>query len=328
MKYVYVVISHNTDLYLKQSAISIMSFLYHQENAEIILITDHETVMHNAKHMDFFINRGVIIKEVDIPEIYRKKGSAVISRFIKTNLYEYIDDDFLFIDSDTIICAPLNTNSEFSVKIGAVMNFHLFEDENPNKTVHDKNAAMLGFHTNWNNIHFNSGILYVHQCPETEAFFHLWHKLWIDGLEKDIYLDQTSFNEANYRTEGLITELDGIWNCQLWPYSKSLRYLYNAKILHYFSDDPEKIIIYDLSNSELEKWDWDSDNGKICEIIRSPKTAFSSVKGYIINSTAEKVIQQSIAYHGLRNYYRKHKKSFTKIDRFLWNYYLIFKKNI
>lgn len=322
MKYVYVVISDNDDIYLKQAAVSIMSLLYHQANAEIILLTDHATIENNAKHMDFFVNRSVKIREVDIPDKY---SGGVRSRFIKSNLYEYINDDFLFIDSDTIVCSPLTDISESKALLGAVPDMHFTIDESPAKNFFCENADKLGYHMGWNNLHFNSGVLYVHRCTETKAFFQTWHKLWLESMEKGVFYDQTSFNEANFRAEGLITELDGIWNCQLQQSSNSLCYLYNAKILHYIysftCDSPYDLVLLKL----LEKWDWNADNDEIWEIIHSPKTAFLSVTGYI-TSIEDDIIYKSFAYHGLRRFYNKHQRGFVDIDATFWKSYNKLKK--
>jgi len=83
------------------------------------------------------------------------------------------------------------------------------------------------------NTYFNSGIIFYRDNPSSQDFFNHWHKLWTDSNKKGVSVDQPSFNQADCDLHNIITELSGIWNCQISH--NGLNYFYNAKIIHYYA---------------------------------------------------------------------------------------------
>lgn len=232
-KIVYALTSSENDFYLEQSWVSAYSAKRMVPDSRIVLVVDRDT--------DKTINgsrRGILdlIDEkivVETPEQYNKVQT---SRFLKTNLRKYVDGDYIFIDSDTIITDSLEEIDLFDMDMGAVLNLHVpLELHTKKDEVKVRNRICLtGYHIDANIPYFNSGVLFVRDNDITRTFYEKWHSRWKFGLEKsNLTKDQPAMAAANAEMGYLIKEIEGEWNCQV--ICNGLPYLVNSKIIHYFA---------------------------------------------------------------------------------------------
>lgn len=251
MQIVYVLVSDEKDLYLEQCLVSVTSLKKRMPNCHITLLIDNKTSI-SLQGKRSLIKRYIEnIVEVDFLDEIQKKER---SRYLKTSMRKNIKGDFLFIDCDTVVCEDLQQIERYENNLYAVMDNHTPLNKNVYARDMVLRAKKCGFYAAYNNIHFNSGVLWVKDTQETRKFFELWHALWIEGKQKGILSDQLSFNEANCRMNGFISELNGIWNCQV---DFGIKYLYSAKIIHYLGFNPkgkkneEQILPYRMSSRKL-----------------------------------------------------------------------------
>ena len=118
-KIVYAVSSDEQDIYLEQTVLSVFSLKRHNPDAVVEFVVDErtdKTIVGKRELILQYVNKKIV---VEVPESYDKKQT---SRFLKTNLRQYIDGDFLFIDSDTVIADSLADIDSFDGDIGAVIN--------------------------------------------------------------------------------------------------------------------------------------------------------------------------------------------------------------
>jgi hypothetical protein len=231
-KVVYVATSSNEDWYLSQTLISVYSLRQKNQNVIVELVVDAETDKtiqgKRAAILDYIDNKIVI----DVPDIYNRVQA---SRFIKTNLRKYVSGDYLYIDSDTIITDTLDDIDNFSDSIGMVLNVHV-----PIALQHDRETTRqrirkVGWKGEEDILYFNGGLLYAKDNELTHDFYQAWHQKWKETLEKyGWHYDQPSLAVVNAEMGNPISELDGIWNCQVMV--NGLPYLYKAKIIHYFAN--------------------------------------------------------------------------------------------
>lgn len=87
------------------------------------------------------------------------------------------------------------------------------------------------------NDYFNSGVIFAKDCPEVHKFYTRWHENWKDGEKCGIFMDQPSFAQTNITFNHMISQLPDIWNCQI---IHGIKYLNNAKILHYLCTSPTR----------------------------------------------------------------------------------------
>lgn len=228
-KIVYVVVSDEKDIFLEQALLSVFSLRKHNPDAYVELVIDQVTngsIFGKRSEINKYINKTTII---EVPVKYNK-GQR--SRWIKTNLRNVIDGDYLFIDTDTIITDSLEEIDNFGGDIGAVKDKHA-----PVKYNKDKNKLLLwskqdGWTYSEDLSYFNSGVMYVRDCEFTHEFFREWNKRWQNcSILYNRFYDQSLFAATNEYFQYPIKELAGEWNCQ--P-TNGLSYLYKAKIIHYW----------------------------------------------------------------------------------------------
>jgi len=230
---VYVLVSKPTDNYYEQTLISAWSARHWNPDMNIQLVVDELT---DATLKD---KRTALTKIVDEKIVIdlsvggtAKYSNKERSRMLKTNLRSYVRGDILYIDSDTVVCGSLAEVDFWDIPFGAVADSHsVFDPQHCSDPVVYR-ASLLGYDVTKAENYFNSGVMYMKDTPEVNAFSRDWHKLYMNGQAKGLSFDQPSLL-ANDSVHKMIQPLDGIYNCQIL--NGGLPYLADAKILHYYN---------------------------------------------------------------------------------------------
>ena len=309
MKYLYVLVSDDSDYYLEQALLSITSLRLQMPNAFISLLVDDIT------GANFSGKRGEILKLVNefksivIDGNFNKKAR---SRWLKTSMRMHITGDFLYIDNDTIISGDLSALDALNVELGAVPDNHVhlseYEKYQPARLKRmKKKYEKLGFISCFDlDMHFNGGIFLCRDCKTAHNFFEEWHRLWLHCFQLGNLTDQQSLNQSNFILGSVIKEIDGIWNCQILN-DGALRYLYDAKIIHYFdSRIGEKTFL--LANKEYTESirKTGTVNDEIKELIKKSKSLFASnTRLMLIDKSMREFYDSAICGAAKRIYYTK-----------------------
>lgn len=225
----YVLVSSEKDFYLEQCFVSTASARHHQPDARIVIICDDKTA---AALED--PSRGRLTRYAD--EVISVPLPADMSpmrrsRMLKTSLRSHISGDYLYIDTDTIITAPLAGMDSIQDDICGVTDCHsATAGENLFIDMMDKQTGRVGTRIQHDKPYFNSGVLFVRDTPAAHEFYRIWHSEYQKGTEKGINMDQPTFEKAKNVSGTDVRVLDGEWNCQL---RYGLRYITKARILHY-----------------------------------------------------------------------------------------------
>ncbi len=230
-KIVYVVISNNNDFYWEQAWASAYSVKLHTPTAHITFVTDDVTytsVMESKRKKSLYV-----IDEIVPIHINEKFSNMQRSRWLKTNLRNLINGDFLFIDTDTIITSDISDIDNLKCNMAAVYDSHCKFKEFPfNNGVKQLIKKVYGIKLSSNTEYFNSGVLYVKDNKYTSDFYNQWHENWLYSKSRGVSTDQPSLAKTNNENKGFISILDGVYNCQV---AISIQYLNNAKIMHFFN---------------------------------------------------------------------------------------------
>lgn len=224
--YVYVLTSKTGDTYYEQTLVSAISLRSHMPQANIILVVDdktNESLIGNRAEIKKYVSS---VMAITLPNSLTNLQK---SRWMKTSLPQYISEDFLYIDSDTIITSSLEEIETVNVELGAILDRHQRFGNHCLKDIITENAKKLNFVPAVNDMHFNGGVILVRKNDRNIEFFKKWHSLWLDSAKKGLSIDQIALAQANYLMGGLIQELPGEWNCQV---ENGTKFLYKAKILH------------------------------------------------------------------------------------------------
>lgn len=227
---VYVLVSRESDLYLEELWTSLFSLRHFNKDCIVTVLVDLETSVRIDAQKDLrkLINKLII---VDVPQKYPSKER---SRYIKTNLRNLIDGDFLFIDTDTVICGPLDDIDSLDVKnIAMVPELHgPFREHLTYKyTVQDTNR-IFNVDVTDSPFWFNSGCMLVRDNQFTRDFFFDWNKNWkYSAFKKNNSSDQRALLKTDYDYGYIIECLPDIYNSQV---AMSMKWFYDAKIIHFW----------------------------------------------------------------------------------------------
>lgn len=273
-KIVYVAVSSEDDCYLCQTLLSIYSLKQKNQDAIVDLVVDTETdktIIGKRATILEYINNKIVI---DVPKIYNKLQT---SRYLKTNLRQYVSGDYLYIDSDTIITDGLGDIDGFPNSIGMVIDMHV-----PMALHEDIEKKMQRLReVGWKGVdyplYYNSGIIYAKDDEYAHKFYQAWHLKWKETLNKSgWHYDQPSLALVNAEMNNPISELDGIWNCQIL--FNGLPYLYKANIIHYYASISQSIDDKSYLFNDKSIYDHLKKTGKISqelkELIENAKGAF------------------------------------------------------
>lgn len=240
MTVVYIIISSKNDFYSEQALISIYSLRQHNPLCNIHVITDSDSI--KVKKATFERIKG-LTNNISTPNLPEGLSAVQKSRFLKTTLPGILDDDFLYIDNDTIITADISDLETIDCSIGMVYNRHKkdWSDLTPHPMLaeyHNKTGIKPNIDFSITDF-YNGGIILCKNNSLAKSFFNEWHNLWkTSAFQYDYCKDQPDLWRTNFSMNNIITPIDGIWNCQLLHIEHSLQFISKAKILHYFSSIP------------------------------------------------------------------------------------------
>ena len=103
-KIVYVTVGADKIEYINMQRIAVASAKKHMPHVPVVIVTDGETLPKLRKYKDF---AGVELASFPVPA---DLNTVEKSRYLKTNLRSLISGDFLYIDSDSIICEDFSSD--------------------------------------------------------------------------------------------------------------------------------------------------------------------------------------------------------------------------
>ena len=230
-KIVYVVVSDNDSLYAEQAVVSAYSARVYNVDAIIEAVVDTITADNLKDKKLYFYNYFDNVIVIDTPANYTQKQR---SRYLKTKLREFVNGDYLYIDTDTIICDSLDEIDKFQNDICAVREYnrisHFSTTDRWMTTLAEKACLVSEL---CDEPYFNSGVMYVKETPCAQLFYKQWHNSWLKTKEYGVDTDQTALCWANKLEGHVINHIGDVWNCQI-QVRDSKKSFSKAKIIHYF----------------------------------------------------------------------------------------------
>ena len=233
---VYVLVANEKNLYLEEMWVSIFSLRRHHPEATVKVLVDMET----KEYLSRFTQLTSMIDETVVVQTPAEYNAKQRSRQIKTTIRNVLKGDYIFIDTDTVICKPLDGIVEDIAEmkdfkgIAAVREGHvtmkdtLFPPTGTVKRIFDIDISQSPLMT-------NSGVMFVADIPFTHEFYKRWNENWKRScFEKGNSQDQPSLYATDCQYGYVIRELSGIYNAQV---AMSLKYYADAVILHWWHMD-------------------------------------------------------------------------------------------
>ena len=229
-KFVYALVSSAGDYYTEQAVMSMYSLRLHNPSCHITLVADEDTLESLTGKRSRIKEYADELVSVNPPSDFTPVQK---SRFIKTTLRQNVRGDFMYLDNDTIVNASLEDLDAQEYEMGAVLDCHSTYEHNGQLR---KYLAGTGQRAWDYNRYFNGGVWVARDTERVCGFFRDWHRLWNEDREKyGISIDQPSFARANIANGCFISEISGVYNCQI-TIPGSRKYLLGARVLHYFAE--------------------------------------------------------------------------------------------
>ncbi len=290
MKFLYVLVSNEKDVYYEQTLMSALSLKHHNPDAFISLIVDDKTDLNMT---GFRSKLKSMAQEYIVVPFDESISNLIRSRLLKTNMRNYLQGDFLFLDGDTVVTTSIEKKVEnFDFELGAVSDLHGFINDKYH-VKHKKinaNRNIMNFKFSWEHIYFNSGVIFSRDCEVSKKFFDKWHSFYKQCVEHQIYTDQLSFNESNHHLNFPLYEMSGDWNCQvreaynhLYRIPQIYPCLCNSNVIHFFGsgNDKEKEPHPLMEKSFFEKIKQQKEiDEKSLSIVYNPKNYFYGVSSF------------------------------------------------
>ena len=122
-KLVYVLTCAPEATYIEQALMAVWSARHWNPDAHIVLMVDDKTdALLTGKRGELL---NYITEKIVVPFEDKLSSPMYRSRWIKTQVRQMIDGDFLFVDSDTICQRSLSEIDSFECEAGAVLESHL-----------------------------------------------------------------------------------------------------------------------------------------------------------------------------------------------------------
>lgn len=316
-KIIYVVTSNENDYYLEQTLLSILSLRIHNPHAVVTLVVDESTYQVILNTREKLRDSVTNIIVAPTPKEY---NNVQKSRFIKTSLRKLIDGDFLFIDSDTVISAPLDEVDNIKASVAAVKDKHLDIKNHNWKNLIENWATFVNWElTPKDNVYFNSGVFYVKDDEAAHKLYKKWHQFWLESNEKGLSIDQPVLGKANSICGHIIKELPGIWNCQILE--NGLRFLNEAKIIHFFSstlDNRGANSAYLLKDVSIYHSIRNTNDIplEILNLLHNPKKAFKD--RVVLLSDDEIDLMATPIYQKIKSIYLNSPSKFKLLEKARW----------
>lgn len=232
-KIVYVVASHDDDIYMEQAIVSAWSACHYTSNCQIEMVCDQDTFATlesgiRAQYKELF-------NKIHVREFQPEQSMKERSRWLKTTLREIIKGDYLYLDTDTVVCEDLSYVDDFTFDLGMVLDGNVeLKQSIFNEWVISQMQEMYNINVSEETQYFNSGVVFARDCQCTHSFYHLWNELWVSSLQHFHRLrDQQPLMRANIDMGYVIKEMSGDLNCQVL---ESIKHLHTAHVVHFYNN--------------------------------------------------------------------------------------------
>ena len=229
---VYVLVSSDKDLFLEELWVSVYSLRQFHPDVAVNVVTDDDTSsrIESNKALRGLITNIIVGKT---PVNYNSKER---SRELKTTIRELVKGDFLYIDTDTVICKPLDDIDCFAYDVAGVPDSNAWcRNHAFSGSMKSSVASIFGTDISSKEYLVNGGVIYAKDNAVAHELFQRWNKNWrYSCFEKGNSQDQPALWQSDYEMGGIIKCMPDIYNSQV---AMSLQYFADAAIVHFLHMD-------------------------------------------------------------------------------------------
>lgn len=225
---VYVLVSSDKDVFLEELWASVWSLRRFHKEVTVNVVADKPT----ARRIEENLGLRKLITYIAVPDIPEHYSLKERSRELKTRIREIIKGDFLYIDTDTIICKPLDEIDNCEYDVAGIPDSNVWIEGNPfsagmTGVVRD----IFGKEPAHNGYLINGGVIYAKDNAVAHELFKRWNESWTYScFKKGNSQDQPALWHSDSEMGNVIKTLSDIYNSQV---AMSLQYFADAAIVHF-----------------------------------------------------------------------------------------------
>ena len=305
----YVLTDNEKKKYTKQLMISLTSLKQHMPYIHVYILMDRDTFEKTNKGEIDSIGENIKIIPIETPTEYSK---MLASRYLKTCMRSYIQGDFLYIDTDTVICRAFPfIVAEKSLALAEDRNHPMRECEYTYR--HLLNCYMYDdspYDIRTYSAFYNGGVIWSKDDQVSKVFFADWHTEWTKHNQK-IKQDQPALNYVlHFHYSDQVQTLSKDWNFAVGSWPSLIHEVESAYIIHYISFFDKVYLLNDEENLDNEEI--------IQKVIANPYNGF---KPYRIVPISDEYYDFFRRYDELQgaiySFSKKHPGGYKKICRFV-----------
>ena len=260
----YVLTDDESKKYTKQMLVSLMSLKKHMPDIHVNILMDVDTYEKVDAAIIYSIGSDISIVSVETPKGYSK---VLASRHLKTSIRSHIKGDFLYIDTDTVVCRAFPERiSEKSLGFVEDRNRSISECEYTYNCL-KRYYSCFPYDIDAYSAFYNGGVIWSRDDQISKRFFSDWHDEWLNENQALMKQDQPSLNytlHSSYRDH--VETLPKAWNFAVGSWPALIHEVTSAYIIHY---------IYDFDKVFLLCYEENLDNMEVIQgVINHPYTSF------------------------------------------------------
>jgi hypothetical protein len=229
--------------------LSMISVRISNPEVRIVAVCDEDS----AQALEKSSHRLLEICDELIP-VQVPNGPAVFkNRWIKSQLYRYLNDDVLYLDADTLVRGSLSTLPELVNELGGVANHNGVSLSEQIWTEDAAVSATMGWPVNFKT-YINGGMFFYRRCQAVDRFFAKWHELLLAGFSANGRMrDQPSLNSSIIASGVKLTVLPSIYNKQLiMPWNQTSESLiWHFYATHDWNENPLSLLVEKVNKRNM-----------------------------------------------------------------------------
>jgi hypothetical protein len=209
----YAVTSDGRDAYADMALVSMLSVRLTNPHLRILAVCDEasaQALRHHRHRMLEVCDEVVDVVTGDGHPTFR-------NRLLKTQLCLHVPGPCLYLDADILVRGSLAQLPSHTTDIGAVANNNARSKDEMVWIGDEDFLRTMGWPPKFDTF-VNGGVQFYHDTQGTRDFYELWHKLYVEGLERHAdRQDQPSLNAAIKLSGVRCAVLPDIYNLQMKP---------------------------------------------------------------------------------------------------------------
>jgi hypothetical protein len=226
----YVLVAEGWDRHAQMTWLSAHSLRLHEPNARITLVSDARSrpKLDSSCRALLDVVDDIVTVDTDLEE------QRLRAFHLKTMLRRHVDSDFLYLDSDTLVIAPVRSVLDIDAEVAAATDFNNDHEWFPPQLEGPYTRLGWPYPLPY---YFNSGVMFLRDTASVRDFSAEWTRRWFLLVDEGMPGDQEAFVSALYAMPVAWRRLPKAFNAITVKRNYRFR---DSRVLHFFGSEQEQ----------------------------------------------------------------------------------------